>query len=634
MATMMIGWAETLLRDLTQCQVEFHTASNPSASFEKLLDSLLSLTGSEYGFIGEVLYREGVPYLKTYAITNIAWNEETREFYEKNAPQGLEFFNLNTLFGAVMTTGEMIISNDPAHDPRAGGLAPGHPPLESFLGIPLTMEGELIGMVGIANRPGGYDEDLYRQLEPFRTTVTTLAFQFRSDRQRNIAMAELASSEKKLTAVFDAILDGLVVIDFRGLMVDVNPAACRMFLRDRAEMIGKNVSMLMPEPYHGQHDQYLRNYYRSGVPKVVGGSRVVEGLRADGSTFPCLLGVTEIRDRNSRYFVGTIKDITDQRKQEEELQRARMALEDERRRLANIIEGTHVGTWEWNVQTGETRFNERWAQMIGYTLADLEPVSIETWVKYTHPEDLVASEAALEAHFKGKADFYEVECRMAHRDGHWVWVLDRGKVFAWADDGTPLMMFGTHQDITQRKEYEAQISHMAMHDPLTGLPTLRLARDRLQMATEQAQREKKCAAVLYLDLDGFKAVNDAGGHRAGDQLLQTVATGLRRVLRGMDTVARIGGDEFLVILTGIEDRESARKVADKLLTLVRDPIDIEGHAFRVGFSIGIAMCPADGNEQRDLIDAADSAMYRVKKSGKNGVGFFSEQECRETATTS
>jgi diguanylate cyclase (GGDEF)-like protein len=123
-------------------------------------------------------------------------------------------------------------------------------------------------------------------------------------------------------------------------------------------------------------------------------------------------------------------------------------------------------------------------------------------------------------------------------------------------------------------------------------------------------------------------VNDAGGHRAGDQLLQTIATRLRQAVRGIDTVARIGGDEFLVILTSIDNRENARKVAHKLLEQVRDPIDIEGNAFRVGFSIGIAMIPDDGLEPKGLIEAADVAMYRVKNSGKNGVEFYSERRNR------
>ncbi|GEM_PF-619280 len=122
-----------------------------------------------------------------------------------------------------------------------------------------------------------------------------------------------------------------------------------------------------------------------------------------------------------------------------------------------FIEGTNVGTWEWNVQTGETRFNERWAAIIGYRLEELEPTSIETWLRLAHPADLDKSNKALQACFSGEAEFYDVECRMRHRDGHWVWVLDRGKVFSYSDDGRPLMMYGTHLDISEQKNREEKL---------------------------------------------------------------------------------------------------------------------------------------------------------------------------------
>ncbi len=126
----------------------------------------------------------------------------------------------------------------------------------------------------------------------------------------------------------------------------------------------------------------------------------------------------------------------------------------QKERLSNIIEGTNVGTWEWNVQTGETIFNQKWAQIIGYTLEELEPISIETWMEYTHPDDLEKSKALLEKHFRGESDYYQCELRMRHKQGHWVWMLDRGKVIEWSQDGRPLRMFGMHQDVTERKQAE------------------------------------------------------------------------------------------------------------------------------------------------------------------------------------
>jgi PAS domain S-box-containing protein len=129
----------------------------------------------------------------------------------------------------------------------------------------------------------------------------------------------------------------------------------------------------------------------------------------------------------------------------------------ERQRLSCIIEGTHVGTWEWNVQTGETSFNDYWANIIGYELSELEPISIESWMKFVHPDDAKLSGALLEKHFSGELAYYECEARMRHKNGHWVWVLDRGKVATWTPDGKPLLMSGTHQEITERKQAEVNL---------------------------------------------------------------------------------------------------------------------------------------------------------------------------------
>ncbi len=153
---------------------------------------------------------------------------------------------------------------------------------------------------------------------------------------------------------------------------------------------------------------------------------------------------------NSILWYGFLMDITD-------LKNTEQKLEDLTSRQKGILEGTNVGTWEWNVQTGETVFNERWAQIIGYTLQELEPVSIDTWMQYANPEDLVLSNDALAKHFSGEEPFYNLECRMRHKEGHWVWVHDRGKVISLTPDGKPEWMFGTHEDITDRKKMEMAV---------------------------------------------------------------------------------------------------------------------------------------------------------------------------------
>ncbi len=182
------------------------------------------------------------------------------------------------------------------------------------------------------------------------------------------------------------------------------------------------------------------------------------------------------------------RDITERKQMEQDLV-------TERRRLANIIRGTNAGTWEWNVQTGEIVVNERWAEIIGYTLAELMPVSIEMWTGFAHPDDLKRSDELLQKHFEGELDYYETEVRLRHKDGHWVWVLDRGKVATWTEDGEPLIMSGTHQDISQRKQAEED---------------LRASEKRYRSLFEQTHD-----AVFILD---FKGQHLDANRRAADML--------------------------------------------------------------------------------------------------------------------
>jgi PAS domain S-box-containing protein len=148
-----------------------------------------------------------------------------------------------------------------------------------------------------------------------------------------------------------------------------------------------------------------------------------------------------------KLLYSIIQDISARKK-------AERSLVKEREKLENIIRGTNVGTWEWNVQTGETTFNSRWAESIGYSLEEISPTTIDTWVRFVHPDDLIKSGEILEKHFSGDVDHYECEVRMLHKSGKWIWVLDRGKVATWDENGKPLLMFGTHQDITERKWIE------------------------------------------------------------------------------------------------------------------------------------------------------------------------------------
>ncbi len=190
--------ANELFNSIRRAQSNFITETNPYDVFDGLLSDILSITSSAYGFIGEVLFTEkDEPYFKSHAITNIAWDEGTRDFYEKNVPAGLEFCNLKTLFGTVMTTGKPVFSNNPSKDPRRGGIPEGHPPLSAFLGLPLFCSESLVGMVGIANRPNGYDEELVEYLQPFLSTCASIIGAYRTDQQRVRAEHELQKAKKE-----------------------------------------------------------------------------------------------------------------------------------------------------------------------------------------------------------------------------------------------------------------------------------------------------------------------------------------------------------------------------------------------------------------------------------------------------
>lgn len=317
------------------------------------------------------------------------------------------------------------------------------------------------------------------------------------------------------------------------------------------------------------------------------------------------------------YIHSTVFDVTELYSKEAKLSELNRELMLERKRLDEIVTATNVGTWEWKVQTGDVRFNERWANIVGYTLAELAPVDIETWVGLCHPEDFEQSNRLLKRVFARELDYYECECRMRHKDGRWVWVLDRGKVVEWDDQGRPLRMSGTHADIDHTKQMENQIRQLALRDPLTGLSNRYQFETGLKQAVGLSLRLKKCTALLLLDLDHFKEVNDRFGHPVGDQLLIVVADILKRQCRDADIIARLGGDEFAVILPVLSSLEEAQIPARRIIREIGRPKTIEGHDIHVGVSIGISFCPEHATDTENLYRRADQALYEAKHAGRN-----------------
>lgn len=325
-----------LLEAITEAQSQLLGKVEPRQLFDGLLGALLDLCDSEYGFIGEThLDADGEVFLRTHAITNIAWNDYTRRHYEENAADGLEFHNLKTLFGRVMTEEIPVIANEPGSDPRRGGLPLGHPALNSFLGLPLHCNNRLIGMAGVANRPGGYTEALVEELAPFLQTCANAIFALRADFERRRVEEELSHEQKRLKAILDGAYEAIITIDEHGIIESSNLRAQEMFGYPERELRGENVNQLMPSPYRQEHDSYIRSYCKTGQAKVIGQGREVRGRRRDGSEFPIRLTITETRFQNSRLFTGLVRDLSES----EEADRRMDALEAEleRSRFGQLV---------------------------------------------------------------------------------------------------------------------------------------------------------------------------------------------------------------------------------------------------------------------------------------------------------
>lgn len=303
-------------------------------------------------------------------------------------------------------------------------------------------------------------------------------------------------------------------------------------------------------------------------------------------------------------------------------------LQREKSRLDDIIWGTNAGTWERDFLSESIDINSRWAEMIGYQLQDLEPFTLSDLESMIHADDLSEMQHQLNQHLTGKLDHYQCEYRIRHQRGHWVWVLDRGRIVQRDRSGNPSRLCGTLQDISSSKRAHIQLEHMAHYDQLTHLANRTLFYDRLNHALASAKRYPSRFAVMFLDLDGFKAVNDEFGHHIGDELLAEVARRLQETIRESDTCARMGGDEFALLIYHLDKASSATVVAEHLLKSLRQPYELAGHKLtHLSCSIGIALYPDhESLSGNTLVQLADNAMYQAKRSGKNNYTFSDDHE--------
>ena len=459
--------------------------------FDDLLQVLLNLTHSEFGFIGEVIHDpHGDRFLRAHASSNVPWDIESLD-EESNTSTGLNFRYLNTLTDSVLTTGHAVISNRPHDDPDHGGISACPPKLNSYLGLPFFRSSKMIGMVGLANCPGGYQDDVVQSLEPVIQASASVIQAFRIERERT--------------------------------------------------------------------------------------------------------------------------------EQEE-----RLRISEERFDLA--VNGSSDGIWDWNVVANDVYYAPRFKQLLGYSDDEMNDTFAE-WESRLHPDDREMTLESVQLHLNFGTP-YDVEYRLITKIGEYRWFRARGQA-VWDDSGKPTRMAGSITDVTDRKSAEnrlarvnAQLEVLASTDALTGIANRSTFDSRLNQAWHRHLEDDTCLSLLLVDIDCFKEYNDTLGHLAGDACLRVVAELISGSLResAADIAARYGGEEFGIILPGTDAagasavaRRIIQRVRDERLSHPRSKVDSV-----VTVSVGGATTGTDQiGSQRDLVQSADTALYRAKESGRN-----------------
>ena len=405
--------------------------------------------------------------------------------------------------------------------------------------------------------------------------------------------------EAELREIADRAPFPIAYFDRRSICRYANPAYAAVFGFEVGRMRGRHLRQIVP-----------REGYESSAGEIraalAGTSRTTQQvLRVDG-------------DAVRRFEVSLVPHAVEgevlgvyMMARESPEQTTEAALVEAKERLALALAGSGLTLWDADVRSPRT---------LEEILERIDPAYREQFKEAV--QDLAG----------GKRAAFQLEHRVQTSSGEWRWIETRGQVVQRDAEGRAVRISGTNADITERKVADDRILHLATHDPLTDLPNRFLFDDRLSQAIARAQREKTRLAVLFIDLDRFKTVNDSLGHPVGDALLREVAKRLNSILRDGDTLARPGGDEFILLIPSFSATSGRMIVAERILNVLAQPFEIEGNELHVTCSIGVAIYPNDGADAAELLKNADSAMYKAKDEGRNNIQFFTSSMTEHART--
>ncbi|TAN52581.1 MAG: PAS domain S-box protein [Rhodospirillales bacterium] len=428
---------------------------------------------------------------------------------------------------------------------------------------------------------------------------------------KKLAEQEAVEKQALLEATLDNITQGVGIFDFDLRLLDVNAQFSKMLnLPSRLMNTGTHVISIMRFMSErgdaiGVDDPDWQ--VAQGADPVLA---KVERHLASGAVVQ-----VSARRLDDGKILLSYTDVTD-------LKRREAALKQSEERYALAAQGSNDGLWDWDLKSNRVYYSPRWKNMLGCRDEEVGS-SPDDWFARVHPDDADELKAALDSHLSGATTHIEVEYRIRHNDGRYRWMLLRGASVADPQTGKAARMAGSQTDITERKRTEQQLLHDAFHDGLTGLPNRALFMDRLGQALTRVKRDStRSFAVMFLDLDRFKYVNDSLGHSAGDSLIVSIARRLDTSRRASDTVARLGGDEFALLIEDVANNESALDIAERLRQAITKPISLVGQEIFPTASMGIAIAHQGYERPEEMLIDADLAMYEAKSVGRDRIAIF------------
>lgn len=425
------------------------------------------------------------------------------------------------------------------------------------------------------------------------------------------AKEQQAASLALKGAIFDSTNTAIFSLDHQLAVIEWNAAAERLFGHEREQILGRAVTDAVLMSGDSVDWAAILSTSGTGTFQFVG---------AQGA-FDAELRVAAFKRNGLEVCTLFINDISERK-------RADAALRESLARFHAATRATGDVVWDWDLVKNTIWWSENFQILFGYAAEEIEP-TIESWTRRIHPDDHDRVVTDIQAIVAGAEETWSDEYRFRRRDGSYADLFARGRVLR-DDFGRGVRMIGAIQDITDRKQAEQRIRYLATHDALTGLPNRELIQSRIGQAITHALRTDRLLALLYLDLDRFKVINDGYGHSFGDAVLKAAAELLGALVREGDTVSRQGGDEFLILLTDLHNAEDAYIFAQKIVENLDCPVIVQDRKVHLAGSIGVSVFPQDGETADELIDNADMAMYRAKYLGRNTCQFFSREMSEET----